>query len=333
MGFVFLIRPYNGVLIMLTLSLYILIDVLKDRVSLSRAVSRAVSRLYPVVAGLILMLLIFFTHNYATMGHPLKTQYSTIYETQYKNMFGFSSVRSIKNAYSDTYINITLMERILTGWPYGVALTLIAFSLLLPTVRREEYLLWIVPVSIICGYFLYRGAWMMYGPRFWYETVPFLLLVIVAGIEKFSVMLSGIFKGRNAKVIPAKRHLVVSFLYSVVLILSVKSMQNWYQIRITNLPAWGHDYTPRNIGDMKSFNFTHTDVIQAVKANQIHNAVIFVRPYWSMKTFSFLMNTELSDDVVYAADVSEKENNMLMTLYPGRKYYRGDYETGELTVY
>src|SRR3972149_439024 len=72
---------------------------------------------------------------------------------------------------------------VLNGWPAFIGLGFVLVPFLLGTRNRWDYFCLAAAVLPISAYVLYRYSGVYEGPRYWYEVVPFLLLLTSRGVE------------------------------------------------------------------------------------------------------------------------------------------------------
>ena len=102
----------------------------------------------------------------------------------------------------------------------------------------------------------------MYGPRFWYETTPFWLFLLVAGVEKFPLFIKKLIPSVLKINFEFKSQLILIMVHALIVGLSILSLKNWYQV---DLPArWQADFTPENLGELKDFNYANDHLISKI---------------------------------------------------------------------
>ena len=88
------------------------------------------------------------------------------------------------SAFNNAYVDLLALRTDLHGWPGLSWILLVPGLLMLPRDKRDAALL-IPIVTLIVTYSFYwvRGSGV-YGPRYWYEAVPFLWLLSARGLVK-----------------------------------------------------------------------------------------------------------------------------------------------------
>ena len=138
------------------------------------------------------------------------------------------------------------------------------------------------------------------GPKYYYEITPFLVLLTVRGIDKLRINIRPL--------------ITLFFLISIFV------------------------YIPQGAKIFSKWG-TNLNCYNLVEKEEIHNAIVFVRNisrYPKMKYFlinrfnypsvSFRNSLNLEEgDIIYARDLGEEQNKLLIKLFPHRKVYLFEY--------
>ena len=152
----------------------------------------------------------------------------------------------------------------------------------------------------LAGYFFFYYDGNVFGPRYFYETAFFLIIIFA---YSFNVILEGGFAGKNA----AKTLKILTF----SLLLAGVSYQTFY-----TLPALKSSYE-------RGFWNISADLKKALDAKGIKEGIVFVGPItmygsgYALMDFAHFENNK----IIYVRDLGEKQNRRIMFEYPGRKYY------------
>ena len=146
------------------------------------------------------------------------------------------------------------------------------------------------------GYFFWWADGVMYGPRFYAEAMPFLVMLTARGFAMLGELGGLLGHASSAR----------------------RSGQPGGH-RSGSLPA-GSAAAPHG------YNYVSAASVDAVARANIHNAVVFTDPgppaEWWNYGMVFSANSPLLDgDVLYARDLGA-EDQRLMALYPDRRFYR-----------
>jgi hypothetical protein len=281
------------------------------------------------VAGFGVMVAAFLLYDRVLTGSFLKTPYS--YSTLTNGSLGFSGAHTLGAGLSNTETNLSLLVLVLNGWPLFVGLVFALLPFLLGTRRRSDYFLAAGVLSIIAAYMAYRGVYIMHGPRFWYETVPYLMLLSARGIHRFVETVGGIgdLLGRRAvppQVFDARP---AAALLSALLIVALVSysVNGW---TFGRHEAWTPIlYVPRTMMELRNFNSTDGRLLRRASEQRVRHAVIFVRqcPGWQCYGSVFWKNSlNLDGNIVWAKDLGAESDAQLMTGYRTRRPYIADYD-------
>ena len=280
-------------------------------------------------AGFGVLVAAFLLYDRVLTGSFLKTPYS--YSTLTHDNFGFSGAHSVAAGLMNTETNLSLLVLVLNGWPLFVGLIFPLLPFLLGTRRRVDYFFAAGVLSIVLAYTAYRGVFIMYGPRFWYEAVPYLMLLSARGIQRFVEIAGDIgdWLARRRKLVRAADARPAAALLSalVVIALLAYSAYGW---TLGRHKAWPPiDYVPRTLSELRDFNGTDGRLLREASHQSLHDAVIFVRPctqWWCYGSVFWKNSPSLDDNIVWAKDLGEPNDAELMAEYPDRRAYVADYD-------
>jgi hypothetical protein len=178
LGLLALTRPLTAVAVLLPFAVHGVIILLKgkkrDRVNLV---------LIGIVTGLIASL--YFVWQYALTGDPLLNPY-TLYWAYDKIGFGpghgvQSGGYTLQNAWTNMKFSLSVGNHDLFGWPY-ISWLFLPFGLFAFRKNTKAWLITALFPSMLITYTLYWiGSWL-FGPRYYYESLPALSLLTSAGI-------------------------------------------------------------------------------------------------------------------------------------------------------
>src|SRR5207249_3697804 len=89
--------------------------------------------------------------------------------------------------FTDEYL--TLLQFDLFGWPPLFALSLLSLPFLLRRAGRYDFLLGGALLVYIAGFVGVPGLGIVLGPRFYYEALPWLILLATRGLQSLAVTL------------------------------------------------------------------------------------------------------------------------------------------------
>jgi 4-amino-4-deoxy-L-arabinose transferase-like glycosyltransferase len=268
-----------------------------------------------VGAGLAL-LLAYFGYNAHLMGNPLDTPY--ILSGQPDNL-GLGGRLSPQVAFSDLYLDTTLLDMVLFGWPAGVALCVVLLPFILGSSNRWDYLLGTLSLGVVVAYFFWYTDAIMYGPRYWYEIAPLLVLLAARGLA--------LTVGRTQQLARAlgplqrSNELVVVLTAIAIGTLVARSALTWWAP-----PGPGHQSifgVPQNVRELQGFDNADARFVQAVAANGVHHAVVLVPDNCANCYVTVLAQNDplLQGDVIFARD-RPATYEQLRAQYPDRAFYQ-----------
>jgi hypothetical protein len=168
-----------------------------------------------------------------------------------------------------------------------------------------DALLWLCLAGLIVAYFLWWSATTIYGPRYWYEGLPFMLLISGRGMDLLGRITASQLKGAWAA---RARWFVPGVLFALFTTYSLTQ----------TLPAQAQFYT--------DYNDISAEPVEQVENAHLTNAVVFValektRPDRDYGKVFFANDPLLRGDVIYARDLGPANNAYLVSRLPGRVPY------------
>jgi hypothetical protein len=307
LGYAAAIRPLDAFAVGLPFIGYLLAEVKSRKVSMRHAAA--------LCAGLLFMILLLLLYNQLTNGSPFSFGYQKKYQTLgfLGNAQGWQPApHTIKGGIINTSNNLVALNQYLFEWPVPslIFIFILLFMVCSSSFRLAswDYLGFFASVLLMGSYFFYYHQDLIFGPRFYYNIIPFLIILTARGILALPQWLEG--KGFHKGRVTATLYLflLACFLYSFVF--SIPQLVKKYS----------HDY------------WWVTDKLHTLVQEQgLSNAIVFMDCWHPPQTptprliyygSGFQFNSpQLTDDVIYALDLKER-NSELMRAFPGRKYYR-----------
>ncbi len=300
-GFAFFSRPQLSAIFLIILFVFLCISVIRDK-------ELTIRPIFLFILGFMPFLFLQLIDNYLLTGSPFRYGY-WLYSLKY-NALGFGAGRGSPSfgIYGHNFIkaiiNLTYNgfagSLHLFGWPL-VSLAFVPIPFIRRTKNKWEFL----ALGIILGTVIF---WICYwfhgispmGPKYYYEITPFLVLLTVRGIDRLKINIRPL--------------ITLFFLISIFV----------YIPRATKIfSKWG----------------TNLNCYNLVKKEEIHNAIVFIRnisrspkmKYFLINRFnypsvSFRNSLNLEEgDIIYARDLGEEQNKLLIELYPNRRIYLFEY--------
>ncbi|GAC1321930.1 MAG: hypothetical protein NVS2B16_28070 [Chloroflexota bacterium] len=265
----------------------------------------------PALVTFAIPVLFLFVYNWVQMGDPFQSTYGA-WNAFYTLGFGphkapFGDFTPGDGAWT-AYQNLSMLSPQLFGWPYGIALCFMTMPFILGAAQRWDLLLLGCFGGIVVIHAFYWCACLMYGPRFYYEALPPMLLLTARGAYELFRLPMRVWRFAGLPRDETVAALFPGLLIACLVIVNVRF------------------YLPTQFNLYDNYNFSSAAELQAVERAHVHRALIFVvsNPpgFWSSYGNVFFENDpHLKGDVIYAHDLGPK-NRLLYRYYPGRRHYR-----------
>ncbi len=318
-----------------------------------------------MLTGLILSGFVFLGYNALLTGDPLLTTYEAYAgRTMVANTLSFGAQKKFKILYriAKSFHNIdnqfSSMMAFLFRWPVFLVLAPLFIPALKPAGSASDRFMASGFIFIIGAYFLFYSDGLCYGPRYYFEALPFILLLTARGLilpMNAAGRLTERVKSAAGKSISHAATPLRWTLLSLILIFSVRNPAGYGSI----------------IKDMRDQNIVSGEILKTAKKKKIDDAVVFVVPkvlednwrefgaqidhrivrrityaghtrpdekildaHWMDYGSVWPQNTpDFDGPIVYAHYLGFYLDTMLMDMYPGRDFYLGFYPSGRLIPY
>lgn len=291
---------------------FVVFSLLEMRRDWRRTLSGGVS----IVIGFVPVLLFLLLYNHLLTGSPLVFPHNLV--GSYDSIGFGPGIGGVPEGHTpaqamwNTQRNLNELMVDLFGWPFYLTLAFIPLTFALGRAGRWDFLMLGGLAGIVVGYVFWWAVALIFGPRYWYEALPFLLLLTSRGLLSlvaFMAQTAGKLVRAGPRWTPQAAAGVTICSVMVVLL-------------YFNLST----YMPEQFQKYYRYNGIDRRPIAAVEKADLHNAVVFFRPDPAISNRGygpvFSMNSPLLDnDVVFARDLGEEKNRILMTAFPGRRFY------------
>jgi hypothetical protein len=293
LGMVVLVRPYTGLLIALPF-------VLDAGHRLVKAPGRNLGRFALMGLGMLVMAGLLMGYNSLTNGKPFALGYVTRYGAGHGlgfNRSGWGQVYTLARAFAATGLDLNAVNRWFFELPIP-ALLFVAALFAFRKARRYDFLLLGVFVSLVVGYFFYWWHALVSGPRWEFESLPVLALLMARGIRAVPQYFEG-----GLEPARARQGLARLFVLCGV---------SLFAVAVPNLVR----ELPGTLG-------TETSTARMVRKARLSQALVVTPRMGDV----FLENqVPPGGNVIYAKDLGEL-NPLLTRSFPGRELYYANLDT------
>ena len=328
-GLVFNTRPLTATALILPFSLYLLTLILPRGRRLM-----GVTQVSAFVVGGLLMLGAFWLYNLGTTGDAFTNGYqaSTGQTSGPQDFVGFGGANSVNIGIQNEQTQMAYLLLVLNGWPRYIGLMFVLLPFIFATRHRWDWFLLGCAVMVMGVYILWRGNGVMHGPRYWYEAIPFLMLLAARGGDRAAELLANAAGWFHRALLGGEgRPLWAGILvtYGLMVALVGGSVYGWL---LSNNDGWDATFVPDRASSLRGFNFVDDRLVRLVDEADLDNALVLVEacPNWWCYGNVFWMNSPTLDgNIVFARDL-EGRRAELFQAYPDRKVYVATYTSPSL---
>jgi len=290
-----------------------------------------------LAAGFGLLLSLYFLYNRALTGSFTTPPYA-LGGTFSRETLGFFGRHSLASGLMNDQTDLSLLVLVLNGWPLFIGLLFVLLPFILGSRNRWDYFFLTGAFLIAAAWMTYEGVFIMHGPRFWYEMVPFLMLLSARGVQCLVTFVGDVASWLGARVRflwgLESRATAGLAAYALVAALLAYSVHGWM---LGKHEAWPYiDYVPRKVSELKDFNGTNPGLLEEVKRQRLHNALVLVREcsqWWCYGSVFWKNDPDLDGDIVYALDLGPEKDAALIERFPDRSVYLADYDRKTVEPY
>ncbi|HUS17372.1 MAG TPA: hypothetical protein VM536_20445, partial [Chloroflexia bacterium] len=312
LGWAFISREATAVGVALPFLVYGVVDTAGLlRATGSAGVLTAVRRYAPMVLGAVPPLLILGAVNQAQLGSPFRLAQELV-GTYDRLGFG-PGFGPEEGGHTPTLglFNALVYTRnlagLLFGWPtlFAFAPVLLALGGIVwgsrPRARWDAFLAGGF-LGLAGIYYFWWSATTIFGPRYWYEALPFLLLLAGRGITVLAEMAAAVWSARRPGWVVSALAVGLLVCYDLAGV----------------LPAQSRAY--------RGYNDVDAGSLRRVEAAGLDRALVFValQPEFARRDYGkvfFANDPLLRGSIVYARDLGADRNRALLPDFPGRQPY------------
>ena len=282
--------------------------------------------------GALLLFGAYLLYNLATTGDLGTTPYAA-QGTFSSDSFGFSGNHSLTLGLQNEQELLSLMLLVANGWPLAIGLIVAAMPFMLGTRSRWDYFLAASFLAIATAPILYVNSAIMHGPRYWFETMPFLILLTARGAQCLASAGSSAADWLTARYqkgsVATSSGVAGLATYGMITGLVVFSLYGWL---FGQQDTWGDREvdrrTPPNAAALNGFNFTDDSLLEEADRLDLENALVLVKncPQWWCYGSVFWTNSPaLEGNIVWAEQQTTGDDLTLMRAFPERAVYIGTF--------
>jgi hypothetical protein len=280
------------------------------------------------VIGGLLLVTAMLAQNHGITGDPFNSGYAHGDTSQ---IFGFSRGHTLDIGLRNEQAQLMSLLLVLNGWPAVVGLGFVLAPFLLGSRNRYDYVMLacaLLPMAIYVGY---RFSGVYEGPRYWYEAVPFLILLTARGAEAAGIAAGSFAAWLRERLTRRPQPQFVSGTvgaYALALALLINGGGGW-------LLGWAEPYdapsVPYTASGIKGIFEVDGRLNELADDTQLTNALVLVKPcgfFTSGHCYGsvFLRNSiEFDGEVVWARYV-EGYNDEIIAAFPGRSVYVANWD-------
>ena len=274
------------------------------------------------IPGALLMGLAMLAYNYGITGDPLRAAYGGGDTSE----VGFHSGHDLDVGMRNQQAQLVNLLLVFNGWPAYVGLAFVLLPFLLGTRNKWDYFCLAAAMLPIGAYILYRFSGIYEGPRYWFESVPFLVLLSARGAELAGRLLAeaaSLLWSRLGRPLRPAYWAGGLLVYGLMLAFAAEGSASWLLNRKAPEDSWNVPYQASAVTGVFGVDDRLDKLANEV---ELHNALVLVMPcsfFESNHCYGsvFLRNMpDFDGDVVWARYI-EGRNNEIIAAYPGREVY------------
>jgi 4-amino-4-deoxy-L-arabinose transferase-like glycosyltransferase len=316
LGMLFNTRPLTALLLLPWFGLLLAADMIPA----ARRRSAALRAAGFVVGGAVTLAL-YFAYNLSVTGSWANGYNAGDHASP---SLGFGGEHSVALGIENHQALLGTLIASLYGLPALIGLVPLLLPFVLGTRRLVDWWLVGASLTVMAGWILYDFSGIAYGPRYWFEIVPLLMLLTCRGAVLLGERLVD-FVSRSISVTrdPAQIASALVLAAGVTSLIAVAAFSWLFAKR----ESWKYPGTPSEPA-MLRIDFDNR-LQREITRHDLHDALVLVRPCGDTRLCYqsvFLLNAPTLDgDVVYANDLGDR-NVELFALYPCRSLYFANYE-------
>ena len=290
------------------------------------------------VAGGAVMVLAMLSYNAAITGDPLEPPYVA----WGADTLGFVDGHTFDIGMRTMQSHLMGLLLVFHAWPAWMGLGFVMVPFILGTRNQWDYFLLICAFLVAVVYILYETGMLYMGPRYWYQAVPFLVLLTARGVEMAAAALGDLSTKLRSRYLndarPARwagAMVVYAWLGALVIWGTGGWLLGWHEDQWTEIDV------PQVQASLAEVDFIYgfdNRLIELEKKLKPENALILVKPCGNYNSFAcyntvFDRNSLDFDGSVLWARYIPDVNQETIAAYPGRKVYVADFDESTIRLY
>lgn len=318
LGLVFASRPLTGVALVPPFALFLAVPLVWP----GRRVDTVKRGLVFAAAGFA-MLLLYWAYRYGTTGDPFYVEPIQ----GGPNALGFSGEHNFDRGMSNQQTQMGYLALVLHNWPISTGLVLALLPFVLGTRLRWDWFLLGCAVCMMSAYVAYFYDGLMYGPRFWYEAAPLLILLTARGADRAAGLIAAAVQRVEVGPRPwpkGTQRASLTIVYALLISFAALGVHDWLR---GDSADWRSDHVPRHAQDLRRFNGVDDRLVREIRDAGLENALVLVDEcpqWWCFGSVAWMNSPWLDGDVVIARYLDDHVDDLLAA-FPDRDVYRAAY--------
>lgn len=281
------------------------------------------------VAGLVALVSVaaFLGYNAAVTGEPLvlpRLLVNSADQWGFGPGIGFYTEHSVASGLVNTEEQLTSLGFYLAGWPFGFSLAAILLPFLLRRASTWDVAHGMLVLVFVMAYAAYFYHGITFGPRYYFEAVPSLLILTVRGFSALTDTVSGWLLGLGYRRPWWRARQAAGVLFAALLAcnaLYFLPRQVTLYAGFTGLPGGG-PVLDEHIGHNLSG-----------RVSLLNNALVISDEWWyHVLYFADLNCPQLDCATVFAHAPDEETRELLRRMFPDRQVYSAVDQGGVLRL-
>jgi hypothetical protein len=328
LGLLFNTRPLTAVTLMPAIGLFMGYELLRSGPRWRQLLAEDVV----FAGGALLMLGAYFLYNHQLTGSYTESPYEYSGALQ-PDTFGFGGSHSVALGLQNQQVLLAMLLLVANGFPLFIGLAFAALPFVLGTRHPWDYFLGVCGLALAGTMMYFPDEALMHGPRYWYEAMPFLILLSARGFvrlrEAGSAAGEWLARSFHWRETVSSAGFMGFAMTSLAAGLIMFSVWGWMLERRDAFPPI--EFVPSKISELEGFNNVDPRLLDRADELDLDNALVLVEPcspWWCYGSVFWTNNVERDGNVVWARRLGTADDLTLLDFYRGRNLYLADYGAG-----